>query len=232
MSQVIKPEKYTSPSTYVGFLNRQNAILSKAFRNNVQLKEQGTTPDLPSQEHAYYVALIHSSDINSKVTDFSRQVASRVPALMYDPTNIHTTLANGYITRGEFTADPQKLDKLIDLLSGLRSKKVPRLVYHAWLPNQTTTIAAAYADQAFFELALSIHEETRNRGLDLNFPWGSHISASRFTERRSPDQLEELFSFVEEAEPLGESKPVKIAVGIAETTPTSFTLEEHGSIFL
>ena len=229
MAEIIKPAKYVNPTNFRDFLSRQHSIFRKDFVRSDQVEHEGITCTLPDVEHCYYVALIHPDTVNLEMAKFSIDIASKVSAVSYVPSNIHTTLANGYITRGEFTTNFDIINKLSETVQGIKDKISP-LVYHAWLINRGGVIAAAYGNEGFFNIAQSIHQGAKSRDLELNFPCGAHMSASRFSEPRNPEQTKDLISFINQAKPIGQSMPSKITFGTAFTTKTEFRLDECGSI--
>ena len=60
--------------------------------------------------------------------------------------------------------------------------------------------------------------------MQLNFPWGAHITTSRFLEKISLKQSLELLSIFKNSKPLGISKPKYIDVGYFILKPDSFKI--------
>ena len=229
-NQVIKPIKYTQPTNFIDFLKRQYEIFRKDFIHNNKVKREGIICALPDLEYCYYVALTFSDEVNAKIEKFSKEISNLVPAVAYNPANIHTTLANGYITRGDFKVDNNIINKLNDIVLGASKKKIFPLVHHSWLINSGGIISAAYGNEGFFNVAYEINQEAKKRGLELNFPWGAHMSVNRFSESKRPDQIKDLLSFIEQAKPLGQISPIKITLGTAYTTKNEFLLNEYSRV--
>lgn len=228
----IKPGKYVLPTSYAAFLKRQNDIFTNDFITSRKLVEGGAKCTLPDKEHCYYVGLIHDSDIAAKAKSMSEEISKQVSGVLYNETNLHTTMANGGITRGEFTANPNVIDKLGVIVRAARKESFSPLTYHAWLANQSGVIAAAYGSEDFFNFALAINSGARNAGIDVNFPWGAHMSVSRFSEDREPRSLNGLQDLLNSEMPLGKSRAVKIGIGTAYTTKTEFVLTELDFVHL
>lgn len=228
-NQVIKPTKYAPPTNFIDFLKRQDNIFRKDFICNEKVKREGIICTLPDLEHCYYVAFTFPDEINAEIEKFSKEISNLVPTVTYNPANIHTTLANGYITHGDFKVDNNIIDKLSDIVGGASKKKISSLVYHSWLINSGGIISAAYGNEGFFNVAYEINQEAKKRGLELNFPWGAHMSVNRFSEAKRPDQIKDLLSFIEQAKPLGQISPIKITLGTAYTTKNEFLLNEYFS---
>lgn len=229
-NQVIKPTKYTQPTNFIDFLKRQENIFRKDFICNEKVKQEGIICTLPNLESCYYVALVFSDEVNAKIEKFSKKISNLVPTITYNSANIHTTLANGYITRGDFKVDKNIIDKLSDIVMDVSKKKISPLIHHSWLINSGGIISATYGNEGFFNAAYEINQEAKKRGLELNFPWGAHMSVNRFSEAKKPDQIKDLLSFIEQAKPLGQISPIKITLGTAYTTKNEFLLKEYKSI--
>jgi len=225
---IIKPAKYVQPTNFLDFLKRQDSILRKNFLYSDKVKNEGINCTLHPVEHCYYVALIHSDEINEKMTRFSEEIAKRVPAVKYDPSSIHTTLANGYIIRdNHFSPNVGIIDRLRDSVKKSLLNRVQPLVYNAWLVNSGGVIASAYGNEGFFNLAYGINQVAKAVDLDLNFHWGAHMTVSRFSEARGPEQIKDLLAFVDEAKPLGQSFPSTVSLGTAYNTKNEFRLNEY-----
>ncbi|MBI3334494.1 hypothetical protein HYZ97_03335 [Candidatus Pacearchaeota archaeon] len=216
MAIVVNNPRNTQVTTYGEFLKEQERRLTRIFRQN-QVKNKGiASSDLPEREDCYYIGLQYSPQDHQRIHLLSQEIAARVPAYVYQPQDLHVTLANGYITPGGFTTDNEIIRKLGEIVESLADRPAPRMVYPGLLFNETTTIMPAYADRAFFDLAHTIHTKAKEEGLELNFPWGAHMSISRFTTQRSPEELTDLFSFIEQAEPIGEVTANRVSFGVAE----------------
>src|SRR3989338_8817982 len=111
-NQVIKPTKYTQPTNFINFLKKQYEIFRKDFICNEKVQREGIICTLPDLEYCYYVALVFSDEVNAKIEKFSKGISNLVPAVTYNSANIHATLANGYITRGDFKFDNDVINKL------------------------------------------------------------------------------------------------------------------------
>ena len=231
-NQVIKPARYTSPTNFINFLKRQDEVFRKDFICDEKVKREGIICTLPDLEYCYYVALVFSDEVNAKIEKFSKGISNLVPAVTYNSANIHATLANGYITRGDFKFDNDVINKLSEIVRSASKKEIFPLVHYSWLINSGGIISAAYGNEGFFNVAYEINQEAKKRDLELNFPWGAHMSVNRFSEAKRPDQIKDLLSFIGQAKPLGQISPIKITLGTGYTTKNEFLLNEYDRVFI
>ena len=61
-------------------------------------------------------------------------------------------------------------------------------------------------------------------GINLKFPWGAHITISRFLEKIPRERTLELLEVFKNSTPLGISKPKYIDVGYFMLTPENFKI--------
>ena len=199
------------------FLSDQASIFSR-FRDTTTVTSDGlkASPLLgqPSRG-SYLIALRHPKEITEPIEALSRRITETVPALMYDKANIHTTLAL-YRAGPYFSPDESVLEDLAacvqDALPQLES---PRIRYEEWLYNQDSVIIKGEAKADFFRLANTIFASLQQAGIgEIRVPWGGHITVSRFSEARSPDQLGAFFQLMKSIRPLRrESRPKYLDMG-------------------
>ena len=67
------------------------------------------------------------------------------------------------------------------------------------------------------------------KGLRLRRPWGAHMTANRFKERRDPKRLRDFFKLMKEAPVIGKSRPEKLDVGYFILTPDGFDMHIYES---
>jgi hypothetical protein len=91
-----------------------------------------------------------------------------------------------------------------------------------------------FLNENFLKLALDLRRKAEERGLELRLPWGAHITASRFTEKKSPEQIKDLLAFLSEkrAVEIGESVPRQIDVGIFVLNKEGFQINVAESLIL
>lgn len=191
------------------FLNKQREIYDK-FRNN-KVKETGINPkqELLKGVGSYLIVFRHSLDVIESLDEFSYKVSREIPSITYGLSNAHTTISD-YELGPEFIPKKQTLEKLTLATSIASERSVPKINYNEWLYNGDSIIAAGIPDGQFLEIVEHIIDNSKRLGIDLRYPWGSHITAARFTAPKKPEELRAFFELIKEAPQLGISKPKKI----------------------
>jgi hypothetical protein len=188
------------------FLTGQQEVYGRLERNLDVVRRDGTTPPKTAQERdGYLVILRHPEEIVDRCTDFSRKIAQIVPALVYEGTAVHTTLA--VINMNYRAADVQSKDEAsVRILENALHRvagnfRLVQFQYNGWLFDTGTTLAQGIADASFVALANEIHGSLEARAVaehvgKIQQPWGGHITVSRFLELTPGDQMEGYFDLV------------------------------------
>ena len=197
------------------------------------VEEKGIEPDpaLVERRGGFFIVLIHSTVITRKAMRFSREVSKRAPAIVYGSTHVHTTLGRctfGFGPQFYFNAHTDKkgagiLRKLSDVISNI-SETIPRnaleINYTEYLLTPHSLIAAGTPNEVFVKMLNLMIEEGKRRNIEINPPWGAHITLSRFTERRTLREMSPVLSTqLGKAAPFGRSAPIGIAAGYTFREP-------------
>lgn len=199
----------------VEFLAKQ-AEVYRRFQDTTKIRTDGIEPKVP-RFGGYLVIFRHSPDTDQAIGDFSRRIANVVPAIAYDAEAVHITISDYMLSEG-FEADNNILEKLGRATSSIQNQTAPLINYsHSdypdWLYNQNTVIVPGVPDKRFLGLAKIVLEKAREEGIELRLPWGAHTTTNRFTQKRSPRELEDFFRLMKEAPKLGENTPRFVDVG-------------------
>jgi hypothetical protein len=215
---------------YLKFLAGQEGIYQK-FRSFHfgAARTEGVKAHTLTGKGGYFVVLRHSDPVAQNVGSLSREIDTRhVPSLVYDPYNVHTTIFD-YNVVLNFSPDEAILGKMVkgteNALTGARN--LPRITYTSWLINSDTVIAAGVPDRRFFELVQQITCNVKAEGIEARAAWGAHITAARFREVRSSEQVQGMLKLLDETLPLGESVPIAVDVGYFQITPDVFNFQTH-----
>ncbi|MDP2926002.1 MAG: hypothetical protein Q8N99_06525 [Nanoarchaeota archaeon] len=200
------------------FLEKQSNIYSSFIESIV--RTSGIEPKIPKNQGAYLIAFRHPEEITERVARFSNRIADALPAIVYDKSNVHTSIFV-YGLKEDFNPDADVLDNLNKAVKGI-SRQVPKIDYRQWLYNRECVIVEGIPDKRFLDIAIKIKSSAEVHGLELKLPWGAHITASRFKEPRNPDELGDFFKLMSEAPLLGESRPVRIGIGYFNISPNGF----------
>lgn len=199
------------------FLAGQQEVYERLGRNLDLVRDQGTTPPKTAQERdGYLVILKHPEEIVERCTQFSRKIAEAVPALVYEGSAVHTTLA--VVNMNYRAADVQHKEEALvrlleDALRSISGEFHPvQFQYNGWLFDTGTTLAQGIADASFVSLANQIHGSFEARAVTeqvgkIQKPWGGHITVSRFLERTPSHQMQGYFDLVREEPALSPSVP-------------------------
>lgn len=207
------------------FLIEQEKVYSR-FRDTSKLVTEGTRPNIPDSQGGYLIVFRHPRDIAERIGEFSKRISQTVPAIVYDSETVHTSISD-YGLREGFVPEKEVLSSLCDSVKETVTLGRPKINYFSWLYNQNTVIVAGTPDKRFFQMAKGVYSAAEKRGLKLRLPWGSHITANRFTGQRSPKELEDFFRLMDEAPVIGESVSELIDVAYFNFSPQGFKVTVH-----
>ncbi|GEM_PF-6258462 len=221
------------------FVDQEQSIYQKSFaKGTTLLEQQGIKPSsaLVDSQSGYLVAVRHPPAIVDRVAAFSQRVASVVPAIVYDDKNMHATVATYQIDKGIRAPDSGVLRAICQQLTPFSSQR-PLIMYgtptaHNWYANSDTVIVGGSPALSFTDLIDRVTTPSSDQSsLVLKPTWGSHITAARFTEARSSDQVKDLVALLKEAPIVGESQVTSLDVGFFTFTKDGFTYTVHDRFF-
>lgn len=194
------------------FISRQEVIYSE-FRDTSKVEQNGIVPKILNGQGGYIIAYRHSTNIVEIVEELSQRINNSVPSIKYNKDNIHTTLATFQVSDA-FTLDQITFNNLIDIVNYcLPLIRDVKIQYNELLMNQDTVILGGNPNIEFFNNVKKIVESSLQEGIQLKYPWGAHITISRFLEEVSNKQMVELLTLVKNSIPLEVSTPTCIDVG-------------------
>lgn len=206
--------------TLESFLQNQRDIIEKDFVQS-KVRVEGTSPPdyvAAGRERVEYGALLRHPDyIAGPVEEFSLRISTLVPSLYCPKADVHTGLVQYRGAEGREIVLKLLADATYKALRDFRS---PRMGYDEWYFNQDSVIVAGQTDQAFIDIANGIMANYQGNGLRVK--WGAQITANRFTEKRSPEELQEFFDLMKRAPRLGLSRPTILDI-------INQTISRHGS---
>ena len=207
--------------TLEAFSEGERKIIERDFVNS-NIHTEGTLPsaymETGNPERVEYGALLRHPDyIAIPTEEFSMRISDIAPSLACPREDVHTGLV-------QYRGDEDKdivLKKLKEATyKALGSLKSPRMTYERWYYNQDTVIVAGEINEAFVDIMNGIMSNYEGDGLRIK--WGAQITANRFTEKRSPEELQEFFKLMKRAPELGLSRPTILDV-------ISQTISRYGS---
>jgi len=208
---------------FTDFLSNQKKIYDE-FRDTSKILSEGLIPQISDYKGGYIIALRHSENIVTGVEKFTEKISRVTSSIKYDENNLHTTLAT-YQVVDDFCPVKEILEKLVrTVCDNLLLMKKIEIEYREWLMNQDSGIVSGIPNMAFYENVRRIIESAQGYGINLKFPWGAHITVSRFLGKVTHEQVLELLDIFKSSEPLGISRPKYIDVGYFNLTPKSFKI--------
>lgn len=206
-------EKLPEDRGYENFLAKQARIYQE-FRSDIDdIQERGLVPNTPDYHGGYVICWRHDNAVVEKVREVAAKVSGWVDVMAYDSQNTAHTTINNMDSGVDFVFDRSKIERLIEVVDQVvPAINKPTIDFQEWLMNFDTVIAAGTADKNFFDAAKLIVDMGKKKELNLNMPWGSHISVSRFLERKAGDEVRDLVNFVENVKPIGISQMKVIEV--------------------
>lgn len=182
------------------FLEKQNSIYED-FRKS-SIKEKGTMPsDSINGQSGYIACFRHPDSVARSVSDFSHKILESIPGIAYDINNIHTTIFTYKVENtAKFNPDKKIINTMLEIVQKIPDKAGdPIISYGEWLNNQDTLIFGGNPDESFVKYVDEFVQEANKMGIKTKMPWGSHISAFRFSEKLSPDRMNNYFDCFKKA---------------------------------
>lgn len=170
------------------------------------------------------IALEHPPCVARQAAAVSRRLAEVVPAIVYEPRDFHTTL--GIFGRGDNFVYAENHRDLIETLrdAAVAARKSvsgqPGVTFGEYLYTPEVTIASGQPNEAFVELVNAVEEETAKRACPVRPAWGAHGTLSRVHTPTPSAFADQFCGVLSAAEPLGESRPVRIVIGHSGWWPT------------
>ena len=207
------------------FLRKQEAVYN-GFRDISKVESEGTKPNIPVSQGGYLIVFRHALEISQKIGRFSKRIFEEVPAIVYDSATVHTTISELGI-RELFIPEKNTLEKLCSLVREIVIADKPVVSYSEWLFNQNTVIVAGVPNQGFFDVAQKVYSLGERNNIKLRLPWGAQITANRFTETRTPEELKDFFKLMKESPVLGKSVLETIDVAYFYFNPNGFKITTY-----
>jgi hypothetical protein len=176
----------------------------------------------------YIVALRYPTGICEPFSDFSRRISDHVPCIRYDEQNAHTTLATYRETSlADFQPDQQVLDGLNRAVARIASDVWLRVLieFPSWVLTEDAAIVFGYpVSYDFWQIAFQLVCAGKWEGLDLNMPWGAHMTAARFTKVRDGAVVRNLRRMLHQGPALHNARPSFIDVGWYQCSSAGFMI--------
>jgi len=208
------------------WLQDQNRIYNERFRHRAALLESQSVEKPKRAQDAtrgYYVVFRLPEHARNTLGEVSEQIAQLTPSITYKPEIMHATLSDyGIVPENEFSQDN---DLLEDICQGIEQSlphiNAPVVEIKDLLYNPDTVLFEGQPDKMFFNACKTVIKNCKTQDVDLRDPWGAHITISRFSENKTPDQLQELIKYLKTVPPLNES------VALTDLEVGTFYLDPH-----
>lgn len=185
---------------FQAFLDKQAGIYGNFAKGMALAIQEGTTPDpvITGKKGGYLLFLRPSHTITQVVAEFSREAAEIVSGLVpYDYDTIHTTISD-YSVADNFMAEEsaEHANNLLALSCSAKNVKFAIIGHNGvscsyaggFVFNKTTLILQGIPNETFLQVAKISLLAAAEKNVILRMPWGSHITAGRFSVSNSPEQ--------------------------------------------
>lgn len=219
---------------FSSFLEEQERIYGTFRSASEQVRIEGAVADpvFTSRKGGIFIAFRHPPEIAHAIGELSRQIAERVPAVLYAPESIHTTISDYGVADGRVVPQDDGVLNAISSIVSLRRLEIGEYNVELGevLVNHTSVIIAGTPDAAFLKAAELIQRACQDQGISLRLPWGGHVTVSRFKEPFPAEKAASLLDFVARTPPIGKCNLVAIDVGTFHYTQDQFVVETHTHI--
>jgi hypothetical protein len=190
------------------------------------LAVEGITTDKgwAAKRGAFSMAFQYPASVAKHFSDFSKAIAREVPAVIYEPEDIHTSLILTAF-QDSFLYDPASVEQMEILnrltkaayraIGKIRNWKFPFL-FDDYLYTTQMVMAVGAFPREFVDLLAILEEAALSESLSVTTAWDAHVTMSRFTEPRPSHELGNLLGLLERAKGPGRCEPSSIVVGYSE----------------
>lgn len=210
------------------FINKQKRIYKEIQTDANHLSK--LTPIAFHNQGGYIVALRHSDDVVEAIEKFNDRIEKMIPIMKYDRTNLHTTMAT-FQVQDHFEPDENMLDRMLDVLKGRSLTCEPMEIgYREYLLDRSAIILAGEFCEGFYVNSTNLISALQDDGFQFKYPWGTHITACRFKEKGSLEQIREIQAVIAESQINLTSVPKQIDVGYYRNDGERFELCVYESL--
>jgi hypothetical protein len=220
---------------YTGYINNQNTVFDNFRATTSEVGKSAGIERDPGvdPQGAFLIAWRFPEKTTQLVNEFSQEVMKATPAIHYGPENAHVTLSDHNLRRGQDVIiasahnpeDEATLDTLTAAVKTALENTGKQLVsgcavtFEEMLTNRKMIIAAGTPTESIWQLNQEVLAASQDLGIDLKGTWGAHMTTSRFTEDRPPEEVGKLMQVVHDAPSLGLVVPSSLDVGYFHTDP-------------
>jgi len=209
--------------TFLEWEEKQREIYEKFSQD--QLKNEGTMAHDLNGKGSYLISYQHKGEVAEKLAEFSRKIGEEVKSMQYPLGVLHTTISD-YDLREGFTEEEEIVDKLNFSLMGVYKKLDPVTIeFPKWLVNKGGIVLSGNPSKSFYDNAVKITENSKNYGLDLRMPWGSHVTVARFAEDLKSKDIKGLLKLLKEAPKIPNAKLTKAYTGVIKYNENKINLK-------
>jgi hypothetical protein len=174
--------------------------------------------DLDDCASGYVLAMQFDTALTDVTVGQNARLSNIVDCVRYDKTNIHTTITEYDRRKGPHReVDLPRAAELAEIARVSFMRHTPTIDFREWLFNDSAVILAGYPDQEFTNAVSSLLQAAKERGLNLRWPWGAHITVGRFCKSSTSTQIyNEIKSTLQSAPTPGRTRPSALVVGYFE----------------
>ena len=179
---------------FIQWQKDMNGIYDKFRKLSKEVPLKGLENTIPENTAGYYLVFRLPSEMKQYLAKISEEISRTTPATPYSPELLHTTLSDfGIEPLRDFSLSLSRLSSVEEAVNErIKNHKPQRIRLGEILYNNSSVIVEGVSSGShFYDLAKEIIEGCKQKGIGLRFPWGNHITISRFSEERSPEQIKD-----------------------------------------
>ena len=226
---------------WYAFKKGQDRVYDIIRSKRAQLYKHGTSTDTTwlARRGTFSVALLPSARIATHLASASHDLASHTSAVVYEREHLHTTLVSlPFQEHFLYREDDARQNNILRTLTRVAQSVVSEfgttpcpIRYDSYLLGPEAVVAEGQPTERYEQLVSLLHARCADEGLPVKKCWGSHITMSRFTESRRPDDIESVLGLLDVLKSPVLSLSRQVAVGYSlwgSPTTRESVLEYNG----
>lgn len=165
-------------------------------------QEKGAVSTIPEDTSGYYLLFRIPEPTRYELAKMSTDISKTSPTIQYFSKMLHLTVSDfGIVAKKDFVFSKSLLDKVSNVIGKeIKKNRAPRIHLGGYLYNQNTVVVEGQPiGNDFYNLSKGIVGKLQDIESPLRFPWGSHITISRFYKPEKPENLKGFFELIESA---------------------------------
>jgi len=180
-------------------------VYEKFRRRSEEVTQKGLESTIPEYTTGGYLLFRLLEEVRRPLAEISEEISRTTPSTVYSPEMLHLTLSDfGIKLRGDFPLSSSSLSRISEIVDKeIMGCRPPGIYLDKVLYNSDTIIVEGYPyGEDFYNLAKKIVEGCEQRGIELRPPWGAHVTVSRISESRKPEDTNDFLELMKSLGPI------------------------------